>query len=56
MGDDLEQAGCETFVITLLHLIIGSHRTTQTGNTLEGANRGWLLITAKPGHTELSTV
>jgi hypothetical protein len=38
MGDDLEQAGCETFVIAPLRLIIGSHRTTQTGSTLEDAN------------------
>jgi hypothetical protein len=55
MGDDLEQAGCETFIITPLHLIIGSYRTTQTGN-LADVNRGWLLITTKLGNTELSTV
>jgi hypothetical protein len=38
MGDDLEQAGCETFVITPLQLTIGSHHTTQTSNILEDAN------------------
>ena len=48
MGDDLE-AGCETFITTPLHLIIGSHRTTQRGNTFEDANRGWVVDYRKTG-------